>query len=111
MATYIPKIIAIYNKHKATQVTHEARKACPHQAFRASFTLAELDRPSGGTRCTRSPGAVLAGMPFMATVETINHHCEIIIENLLRSGDNRHTEHNSAKFPKIILYGRKKAPI
>lgn len=38
-------------------------------------------------------------------------YSKIFIENLLRSGDNRHTEHNSAKFLKIILYGRKKALI
>ena len=42
MATYLPKIIAVYNKREATQVTHEARKACLHQAFRASFTLVAL---------------------------------------------------------------------
>ena len=40
MTAYLPKIFAVYNKREATQVTHEARKNCLHQAFRASFTLA-----------------------------------------------------------------------
>ena len=40
MAAYLPEIFAIYNKRAATQVTHEARKALFHKAFRASFTLA-----------------------------------------------------------------------
>lgn len=37
---YLPKFFAVYNKRGATPVTYEARKACLHQAFRASFTLA-----------------------------------------------------------------------
>ena len=39
MPAYLPKIFAVYNKREATPVTYEARKACMHQAFRASFTL------------------------------------------------------------------------
>ena len=39
---YLPKFFAVYNKREATQVTHEARKTCLHQAFRASFTLVAL---------------------------------------------------------------------
>ena len=78
MPAYLPETLTVYNNRDATPATYEARKALWNKAFRASFTLAELDRPGGGTRCTRSPGTVLAGMPFMATVETINHHLEIL---------------------------------
>ena len=39
MATYL-HFLTSYNNREATQVTHEARKTCLHQAFRASFTLA-----------------------------------------------------------------------
>ena len=35
-----PKFFAVYNNRGATPVTHEARKTCLHQAFRALFTLA-----------------------------------------------------------------------
>ena len=40
MAAYLLKKFAVYNKREATQGKNEARKACLHQAFRASFTLA-----------------------------------------------------------------------
>ena len=40
MTAYLPKILTTYNNLDATTVTYEARKACLHQAFRASFTLA-----------------------------------------------------------------------
>lgn len=118
MKSRLSSFFAIYNNCGATPATREARKVLFYKTFRASFTLTaslyvctQYDRPSGGTRCTRSPGTVLAGMPFMVAVDTINHHLEIIIENLLRSGADTHIEHNSAKFLKIILYGREKALI
>ena len=40
MTAYLPKTLTVYNKRGATPVTYEARKACLHQTFRASFTLA-----------------------------------------------------------------------
>lgn len=85
MKSRLSSFFSVYNNCGATPATREARKVLFYKAFRASFTLvaslyvcAQYDRPSGGTRCTRSLGAVLAGMPFMATVETINHHLEIL---------------------------------
>ena len=86
-----PKFFAVYNNRGATPVTHEARKTCLHQAFRASFTLAAslYIGAADAALCGHLP--LGQGMTVGQPVAHPDDHCLPLIQTFFHAGPDLRT--------------------